>query len=153
MTLAPRSYRLDKQIRDLILTCEPQWSGKGLDLDVSLDEVVTTLDEDLLSQVWLNLIHNSIKFTPEGGFIRVTLRRQADTIEFQIADTGIGIAEEDQARVFERFYKADKSRERSKDGSGLGLAITQKIVKLHQGSISLESTPGQGTTFTVSLPV
>jgi len=148
----PRSYRLDKQIRSLVLACEPQWTAKDLDLDVALDEVAINADEDLLSQVWINLIHNSIKFTPQGGRLRLELRRLEDKIEFQVCDTGIGIAEEDLPHIFERFYKADKARERSKSGSGLGLSIVQKIVDLHHGSIAVESKLGQGTTFIVRLP-
>ena len=148
----PRSYRLDKQIRHLILLCEPQWTGKALDLEVSLEETAITADEDLLSQVWHNLLHNSIKFTPDGGSVRVALRRQGNIITFTIADTGIGMATEDQIHVFERFYKADKSRERTREGSGLGLAIAKKIVEMHHGTIGLTSELGGGTTFTVSLP-
>ena len=72
----PKPYRLDTQIRDLILACEPQWSGKGIEMDVALDEVSVTADEDLLSQVWINLLHNSIKFTPPGGSVRVALERR-----------------------------------------------------------------------------
>jgi two-component system, OmpR family, phosphate regulon sensor histidine kinase PhoR len=147
-----KPYRLDKQIRNLILACEPQWTGKGIDLDVALDEINIIADEDLLSQVWINLIHNSIKFTPDGGKVSVALQRRDGKIEFRIADTGIGIAEEDQARVFERFYKADQSRRRSTEGSGLGLAIAQKIVEMHQGTIDVESKVGKGTMFMVSLP-
>ncbi|HLO28861.1 MAG TPA: HAMP domain-containing sensor histidine kinase [Anaerolineales bacterium] len=150
--LEPKPYRLDKQIRSLILACEPQWMEKGLDMEVALEEVQITADEDLLSQVWINLIHNSIKFTPEGGKVHIQLYRQNGNIEFKITDTGVGISEEDQGRVFERFYKADKSRTRSKGGSGLGLSIAQKILDLHKGSIGLESELGKGTTFIVSLP-
>jgi two-component system, OmpR family, phosphate regulon sensor histidine kinase PhoR len=149
----PKPYRLDKQIRDLILAGEPQWSAKGIDMQVSLDEVSITADEDLLSQVWTNLIHNSIKFTPQGGKVCVELCEQEALIEFRISDTGLGISAEDQERVFERFFKADKARTRSKDGSGLGLSIVKKIVEMHKGNINLESTPGEGTTFTISLPV
>jgi two-component system, OmpR family, phosphate regulon sensor histidine kinase PhoR len=148
----PKLYRLDKQIRSLILACEPQWADKGMDMDVSLEETEITADEDLLSQVWINLIHNSIKFTPEGGKVCVALHRHDGRIEFRIADTGIGIAEQDQDHVFERFFKADKSRERSKGGSGLGLSIVKRIVDMHNGAIDVESKLGAGTTFTVSLP-
>lgn len=146
-----QSYRLDKQIRNVILACEPQWMEKVLELDVSLEEVAIIADEDLLNQVWINLIHNSIKFTPHGGHICVNLCRQDDNVVFRLTDTGIGISEEDQAHVFERFFKADKSRERAKGGNGLGLAIAHKIVDLHQGTISVASTRDVGTTFTVSL--
>jgi two-component system, OmpR family, phosphate regulon sensor histidine kinase PhoR len=119
-----KPYRLHRQVRSLIL-CEPQWAGKGIDMDVSLEEITITADEDLISQVWNNLIHNSIKFTPEGGKVSVDLRQHDGSIEFKITDTGIGISESDRARVFERFYKADKSRRRSAEGSGLGLAIVK----------------------------
>jgi two-component system, OmpR family, phosphate regulon sensor histidine kinase PhoR len=106
-----------------------------------------------LSQVWLNLLHNAIKFTPAGGLIKVALRLRADKIECSIADSGIGIAPEDQIHVFERFYKADKARTHATEGSGLGLSIVKKIVDLHRGTIALESKSGEGTTFTVCLPV
>jgi two-component system, OmpR family, phosphate regulon sensor histidine kinase PhoR len=146
-------YRLDKQIRNLILACEPQWMDKAIDMDVSLEEVSIIADEDLLSQVWINLIHNSIKFSPQSAIIRIVLRLQGEKVLFSISDTGIGISDADQARVFERFFKADKSRQRSNGGSGLGLSIAHKIVEIHQGEISLQSKLGTGTTVTVLLPV
>jgi signal transduction histidine kinase len=127
MMVEPKPYRLDKQIRTLILACEPQWTSKTLDMDVALEEVVISADEDLLSQVWSNLLHNSIKFTPEGGKVCVEVHRQGSHIECRIMDTGTGIPEEAQAHIFERFYKADQSRERSHEGSGLGLAIAKKL--------------------------
>jgi two-component system phosphate regulon sensor histidine kinase PhoR len=148
----PKPYRLDRQIRSLILACEPQWAAKEIDMDVSLDELEITADEDLLSQVWINLIANSIKFTPAHGRIGIALQRRGRSLVFKITDTGIGISEEDQAHIFERFYKADKSRTRSSDGgSGLGLSIAQKIVAMHAGTIAVESRLGAGTTFAVSL--
>jgi two-component system phosphate regulon sensor histidine kinase PhoR len=148
----PKSYRLDTQVRSLILACEPQWSSKSLNMDVSLEEVVITADEDLLSQVWINLIHNSIKFTVESGSIQVALQCRGEQVAFTISDTGIGISEEDQARIFERFYKADRSRTRTKEGSGLGLSIVKKIVEMHEGKIAVESIVGSGTTISVVLP-
>lgn len=147
-----KAYRLDKQIRNLLLACEPQWLDKALDLDVFLQEVTVTGDEDLLSQVWLNLIHNGIKFTQPGGKLCLNLNCAGDSIEFKITDTGIGISEEEQTHIFERFYKADKSRTGLNGGSGLGLSITKKIVELHKGTIEVESCLGRGTTFLVSLP-
>jgi len=148
----PKPYRLDNQIRNLILACEPQWMDKSINMDVSLEEVEITADEDLLSQLWINLIHNSIKFTPQAGSVQVTLSPRVDQVEFRISDTGIGISDEDRTRIFERFYKADKSRTRSNGGSGLGLSIAKKIVDMHKGTIEVESKVGAGTTFTVSLP-
>ena len=148
----PKPYRLDKQIRSLILVCEPQWTAKHIEMEVALEEVEITADEDLLSQVWTNLINNSIKFTPQSGKVHIELCRANGRTEFSISDTGIGVAEEDQARIFERFYKADRSRTLSNGGSGLGLSIVKKIVDMHKGTIAIESKLGQGTTFVVSLP-
>jgi signal transduction histidine kinase len=149
---APAAYRLDRQIRDAILACETQWTAKRLELDVDLEEAEITAHEDLLTQVWNNLIHNAIKFTPEGGTILVRLARRGERLEARFADTGVGISVEDQARVFERFYKSDRSRQSEAGGSGLGLAIAKRIVDLHQGRISVDSRPGAGAEFVVTLP-
>jgi two-component system phosphate regulon sensor histidine kinase PhoR len=148
----PKPYRLDAQLRSMILACEPQWAGKQLEMVVTLEEAGITADEELLSQVWMNLIHNSIKFTPQGGSIRVELHRRADRLQVSVADTGIGIAPEDQAHIFQRFYKADPSRRRSEEGSGLGLSIAKKVLEMHRGTIGVRSQPGVGATFTVELP-
>lgn len=145
-------YRLDRQLRNLILASEPQWIEKQIDMQAFFNDIVITADEDLLSQVWINLIHNSIKFTPPGGTIRLDLHQSDGVIQVKISDTGIGITAEDQIHIFERFYKADHSRERSLGGSGLGLSICQKIIAMHNGSISVQSNLGEGAIFTVSLP-
>ncbi|MFE5322467.1 ATP-binding protein [Paenibacillus sp. NPDC056579] len=151
----PKPYRLDKQLRRIVLACEPQWLDKAIDMDVDLEEVTVHADEDMLSQVWVNLINNCIKFTPDKGTIGIHLQRLADSAVIRITDTGIGIAQEDLEHIFERFYKADKSRNRSgkSNGSGLGLSIVKKIVEMHHGSIQVQSRLGEGTTFTVTLPI
>lgn len=148
----PQRYPLDRQIRSLILACEPQWASKQIDLDLLLDSVEIDADSDLMSQVWTNLLHNSIKFTPQGGHIRIELRRCEGDVEFAIADSGAGISEADQARIFERFYKADASRTQSNGGSGLGLSIVKRIIDLHGGAIRVESSVGIGSRFIVTLP-
>jgi signal transduction histidine kinase len=148
-----KSYRLDKQIRNIILACEVQWVDKGIEMDVSLEKVVLVGDEDLMSQVWTNMIHNSIKFTPNQGRIGIHLQQVENKAIIKISDTGIGISKNDQIHVFERFYKADKARERSKGGSGLGLSIVKKIIDMHDGAIFVESEEGEGTTFTISIPL
>ena len=148
----PKGYRLDKQIRSLILASEPQWSAKMLEMDAALDELSVMADEDLLSQVWTNLIHNAIKFTPVRGTIRAELHKQGDQVVFALSDSGPGILPADRPHIFERFYKADKSRERSAEGSGLGLSIAQKVVEMHKGTLGFDCPPGGGTTFTVTLP-
>lgn len=153
LRIEPTPYRLDQQLSDLLLTCEPQWASKGLEVELQVAPVTITADPDLLSQVWLNLLHNAIKFTPSGGKLCVSLQAQAERVEVQVADTGVGISDEDLQRIFERFYKADKARDRSLGGNGLGLAIAKKIVDLHSGTITAVSRVGAGTTFTVTLPL
>ncbi|MFM9330544.1 sensor histidine kinase [Paenibacillus mesotrionivorans] len=148
----PGTYRLDKQLISLILACEPQWEAKDIEMNLEPGEVVITADEDLMSQVWLNLLHNAIKFAPHGGRINVTVSREGGYAAVRVADNGPGITGEDQPRIFERFYKADKSRTRSGGGSGLGLSIAHKIVEMHGGTISVASRPGAGAVFTVLLP-
>jgi two-component system, OmpR family, phosphate regulon sensor histidine kinase PhoR len=145
-------FRLDKQLRKIILLFEPQWAKKKLEMDITLQDATIFADEDLLSQVWNNLIHNSIKFTHLGGTIRIQLEDQADNLIIRIFDTGIGISEDGQIHIFERFYKADKARNRMKGGSGLGLSIVKKIIEMHDGKILVTSQIDKGTTFTVILP-
>lgn len=148
----PRRYRLDQQLRQVVLACEPQWLDKSIDMELEVEEVEINADPDLMNQVWANLLQNSIKFTPRGGKVSVSLALGDGEAQVRIRDTGIGIAEEDLPRIFERFYKADKSRNRAGGGSGLGLSIVKKIVDLHRGSIDVRSKPGEGTAFTVRLP-
>ena len=149
----PSLVRLDRQLRRVVVTAEPQWSAKRLNIHLELPRTEIYADEDLLNQVWLNIFGNSIKFTPEGGDIFIELRPGNGEIGIVFRDTGIGIAEEDRKRVFERFYMADKSRNREAGGSGLGLAIVKRIVELHNGSVEIDSAVGKGTVFTVFLPV
>ncbi|WP_090822500.1 cell wall metabolism sensor histidine kinase WalK [Paenibacillus sp. yr247] len=150
----PKSYRLDKQIRNHILACEPQWVEKNIEMDIELEAVTLTADEDLMSQVWTNLIHNAIKFTPSGGTIGVHVTSSGEEVVIRISNNGACILEEDLPHIFERFYKADKSRNRTSGGNGLGLSIVKKIIDMHQGFISIDSGPDEKTTFTVrfSLP-
>jgi two-component system, OmpR family, phosphate regulon sensor histidine kinase PhoR len=148
----PKIYRLDRQLRSIILSCEPQWSDKKIEMDISMEEMNINADEDMMNQVWINLIHNSIKFTSEGGDISIYLCQHDDRIDVKISDTGVGISEKDQQFIFERFFKADKSRRLSIQGNGLGLSIVKKIIDIHQGTIHMKSKLGVGTTITISLP-
>lgn len=111
------------------------------------------IDEDRIEQVLTNLIDNAIRHTPENGTVTVSLLKEGLYAKIQVADTGVGIPQEDLPYVFERFYKADKARTRSKGGTGLGLAITRNIVDAHKGSITVDSVEKQGTTFMFYLPL
>lgn len=152
-TLETQPYRVDQQIRNLVLASEPQWQAKALDVELAAEPITLSGNQDLLGQVWLNLLHNSIKFTPEYGKICIDLHRDSDAVTFRISDSGMGISETDQEHIFERFFKADRARERARGGSGLGLAIAKKIVELHHGTIGVVSAPDKGSTFSVSLPI
>ncbi|WP_405158550.1 ATP-binding protein [Paenibacillus sp. FSL H8-0283] len=147
------TYNLDEQIRQVVVTCEPQWSVKGIPIHLELaDGIKIRADQDQLNQVWMNLLGNSIKFTPVGGRIEIRTSQSVDGIFFTISDSGIGIAPEQLDYVFERFYKTDLSRDRSISGNGLGLAIVKKIVMLHHGTVEMKSQMGVGTTVMVHLP-
>lgn len=148
----PRTYGLDEQLRRVIVSLEPQWTAKKQKLELKLPSVKVAADEDQLNQVWINLLGNASKFTPEEGTIRITLQPLTDRVRVRIEDNGIGITPEEQARIFDRFYKADRSHNRAQGGSGLGLAIAKRIVELHRGTIEVSSQPGQSTVFTVTLP-
>lgn len=140
-------FRLDRQLQSIALALEPQWSAKNIAIDIHVEKASITADRDLLAQVWMNLLGNAIKFTPDGGIVSIVLTDNAVIIE----DTGMGISESDLVHIFERFYKADKSRDRALGGNGLGLAIAKKILDLHGFSISAESQIQKGTRFTVRL--
>jgi signal transduction histidine kinase len=103
--------------------------------------------------VIFNLVDNAIKYNLPGGSVEITVQIENRLVIIKVADTGIGIAAEDLPRVFDRFYRVDKSRSRQRGGSGLGLAIVKKIVEEHGGMVSVESIPGQGSTFRIQLPL
>jgi signal transduction histidine kinase len=106
-----------------------------------------------VGQVLRNLLNNAVAHTPEAGEITVTGRAASVEVAVSVRDTGMGIPSEHLPYIFDRFYRADKSRARQTGGAGLGLAIAKQLVIAHGGSISAENTPGQGTTFTFTLPV
>jgi signal transduction histidine kinase len=121
--------------------------------DVPADLGTVTADERKIRQVLLNLLSNAVKFTPDGGWIGVTARRDAGEVTISVRDTGIGIAPEDQAKVFVEFQQVGKPTDRSREGTGLGLTLAKRFIELHGGRIWLESEVGKGTTFTFALPV
>jgi signal transduction histidine kinase len=149
----PQYYSLDEQLRRIIIACEPQWAMKKQMIDLQLDEVSIQADEDQLNQVWLNLLHNSIKFTPVEGKIRVELKQKNEMAVVIISDTGIGIPGDEIHDIFKPFYKVDKARTGSIIGNGLGLSIVKRIVDIHHGDIQVTSNTGEGTIIKIKLPL
>jgi two-component system phosphate regulon sensor histidine kinase PhoR len=126
-------------------------SGVTLVTDAEPDLPTVRGDEARLGQVVVNLVHNAIKFSPDGGEVLVAVRRAGDEIALSVTDHGIGIKRADRARIFERFYKADRARVRG-GGTGLGLSISRHIIAAHGGTIGVESEEGRGSTFWFTLP-
>ena len=118
---------------------------------VASDVGALEADERKVKQILYNLLSNAVKFTPDGGRVDVSVSSDNADVRVEVRDTGIGVASEDQARIFEEFRQV--GRERSREGTGLGLTLTKRFVELHGGRIWVESTPGQGSTFTFTLPM
>ncbi|MFD2115801.1 sensor histidine kinase [Paenibacillus yanchengensis] len=147
------TFSLDEQIRVVIVALQPQWSARNIHFELNLKPLDLLADYDLLNQVWTNLLSNGIKFSKDSSEIQVSIKQEMNNVIVTISDSGIGISLEDQKRIFERFFKADRSHSRKYDGSGMGLAIVKQIVSLHQGDISVESELEGRTTFIVTLPI
>ena len=116
-------------------------------------QVSAMVDEVKISQVITNLVENAIKYNNENGSVRVSLDADHQFFTLEVVDTGIGIPEDSRDQIFERFYRVDKSHSREIGGTGLGLAITKSAVLMHRGTISVESVEGEGSTFTVRIPL
>ena len=144
-------FSLDEQIRQVVLAMEAKWSAKNIRMDLELKNIEFTGEEELMNQVWMNLIDNAVKFTPEGGKVTVTTVKTKEQISVTVEDDGIGMSEETMNHVFEQFYRGDT--ENRYEGSGLGLSLVQRIVHLHGGSVLVESVQGSGSIFMVTLPV
>lgn len=144
-----QEFRLDEQIRKAIIMLEKQMSDKNIKVSLNAKEVIITADQDLTMEIWINLLNNAIKYTEENGNIEVNVYDEEKFVRVEIKDTGIGIPNDKQERIFEKFYQAQNSH--SSEGSGLGLAIVKRIVELLNGNISFESKEGEGTTFNVRL--
>ena len=115
-------------------------------------DLIVDVDSERIGQVLRNLLANAIAFTPAHGRVEISAHPSDEWVQVSVADTGVGVAAEDLPFVFERFYRADKSRTRATGGAGLGLAIAKQWVEAHGGKIQVESEPGRGTTFTFTLP-
>ncbi len=133
------------------LRLQAERAGLSLRVDCPDDIPRVLADGTRIQQVIVNLLHNAIKFTSPGGQVSIGAAREDNAVRFTVMDTGIGIAEEDLPRIFERFYKVDRSRATS--GTGLGLAIARHLVEAHGGRIWVESAPGRGSSFSFTIPL
>lgn len=145
---------LDEVIQELYDDCSMLAESKHITVQLKKSEQITIVgDKGRLRQLFLNLVDNAIKYTPEGGHVSISIERQNGTAKVSVEDTGIGIPEQDTERIFDRFYRVDKARSREMGGTGLGLSIAKWIAEIHRGSITVKSEPNRGSTFTVTLPV
>jgi signal transduction histidine kinase len=146
---------LTEVVKDCARAAQVLASRKGVRLKLENDSTSIALnaDEELIKRMILNLLDNAVKYTPEGGEISLALEKHNGSAEIVVRDTGIGLSQTDQQRVFDRFYRVDKARSRALGGAGLGLSIVRSIVEAHGGNITIDSTPRHGSTFTVSLPL
>lgn len=152
--MTPTELQLDRLIRDVVQDQQANADAKNIDLILNLPAKMPAVrgDKERLCVVFTNLIGNAIKYTPEGGRVDVTATAEQNRIRIAVADTGFGIAPEHQERIFEKFYRVADEQVAAIPGTGLGLAIVQETLRLHGGSILLNSAPGTGSTFTVVLP-
>ena len=146
-----KEYRLDEQLRKSILGLENKWTEKNIEFDMDLPKQMYYGSEQLLDQVWSNILDNAIKHSPQDGVIHVSINRTETRLFVCISDHGDGMDEEVQKHIFEKFYQGDSSRKA--EGNGLGLALVKRIIDLCRGEIMVQSTPGKGTTFQVALPI
>lgn len=144
-------YSLSEQIRESILLLESKWSKKQINFDIDMEEVLIRANEQLLKQVWMNLLDNAIKFSPSSGRIFVILRTDSGNAVFAVKDQGSGMDDSIRKYIFDKFYQGDTSHHM--EGNGLGLPLVKKILKLHKGEISVQSQKGKGSVFIVRIPL
>jgi signal transduction histidine kinase len=145
-----QTFLLDEQLRQSVLLFDKTLKDKDIQLDLTVETLPICSSQQLLSNVWLNLIGNAIKFSFDGGKIDIVAKNHGDYVTVAISDQGCGMDEQTQQNIFNKFYQGDKSH--SVEGNGLGLPIVQKVLKLVGGDISVQSELGKGSTFTVILP-
>ena len=142
-------YNLSEQLRSCILLLEGKWERKALEFRLEFGEYMIAANEELLKQVWINLIDNAVKFSPEGKEVELRISSTNDTITVSVINEGSEITPEEQKKIFNKFYQADESH--STEGNGIGLAVVKKVVDLHQGEVWVQSGNGV-TAFMVELP-
>ena len=155
MELHLASFDMASAIANALALVRGRAERHGVRLETQIDPAVAeiTADERKFKQILLNLLTNAVKFTPKGGTVSLSVARADDGYEICVRDTGIGIAPEDVDKVFDEFRQVGTDTERQAEGTGLGLSLTKRLVELHGGAIGVTSAPGQGSTFTFTLPV
>ena len=133
---------------------QPEVEKKGLELQVEVPDTLLTIqaNDDDLERLLSNLLENAVKYTPAKGKVRLQLSLNDNSVRIMVSDTGIGIPPEAMPRIFEEFYRGKNAKEMGQEGTGLGLSLVKRIVERYHGQIGIESTPHQGSTFTVTLP-
>ena len=142
-------YNVSEQLRHSVLLLEDEWTRKDLELSMDFDEIFITANEEMMKQVFINLLDNAVKFAPQGGCIRVGVAQDEGSTRIEIANNGPEIPAEQRERIFNKFYQGDESR--SARGNGIGLAIVRRVTQLHSGTVTVDCGGGW-TTFTVRLP-
>lgn len=145
-----KKFNISEQIRNCILLLETKWTKKNLNIEPDFEEYYIWASEELLKHVWINLLDNAIKFSPEGESIIINIEKKDKRLIISLTNTGVEITEEVQSQIFNKFYQSDESH--SSEGYGIGLAVVRKVAKLHHGSVNVNSGQGK-TTFTVILPM
>jgi PAS domain S-box-containing protein len=151
--LRREAFNITGVLEEILSSVRPQAAAKSIAIETSLSLPATIFADRLrVKQVLFNLLSNALKFTPEGGRVRIEASRRDGLIEISVTDTGIGIAKEQHEAVFDKFYQVGSTTKGVREGTGLGLAITKALVEEHGGSIQLESEPGKGSRFTFTIP-
>lgn len=144
------TFNVGEQIRESVVLLENKWNKKNISFDFHLQELRINGNEQLLKQVWMNLIDNAVKFSPDESQISLSLKADGHFAKLTVKDYGIGMNRKTQQNIFDKFYQGDASH--SSEGNGLGLPLVKKVIELHRGTITVESQPENGSTFTVMLP-
>jgi signal transduction histidine kinase len=155
MELELSTFHLPSAVSNAVTLIRERAQRHGIALSVEVDSRLGEFqaDERKVKQILLNLLSNAVKFTPDGGRVDVSAKLDTDKVEIAVKDTGVGIAAEDQASLFEEFKQFGKDSSRKAEGTGLGLALTKRLVELHGGHIAVDSAVGEGSTFRVALPL
>ena len=144
---------INQLIQQVLQVCEHSASEKGIKLEMNGDEILdATVNPPLLEQALINLVENAIKYSDAKSLVTLSLEKQADKFIIGVKDHGFGIESKHHERIFERFYRIDVARSRKLGGTGLGLSIVKHIIQAHQGTVSVTSTLGEGSTFLIQIP-